>query len=291
MASPEAIALAAEMDRERTRIERVGIRATTRIARAVRVSVLRAFQSGSSLTDAIAVAMAEATPIVTGGMVSGYLSGQVRGGLNVPESMAKALRFSTGYEATIERLIRKADAAQSDLERINSIFRPKAASAVNEATIRLTKFVADATTDIFRRGLHTQGGIAEIRKAFDAAGVTPQSPYLLEAIYRKEVGAAYTAGRLDFNAQPEVQEILWGYEYVTVGDDRVRESHEALDGTRKPKGDPFWDKYMPPWDWGCRCTTIEVFRDETIATPKEPVGYPAADEGFDVNPALALLAA
>lgn len=45
-------------------------------------------------------------------------------------------------------------------------------------------------------------------------------------------------------------------EYRTVGDNRVRDSHERLDGLRLPPSDPLWSKIYPPNGWNCRCTVI-----------------------------------
>lgn len=45
-------------------------------------------------------------------------------------------------------------------------------------------------------------------------------------------------------------------EFNTVGDNRVRPSHRALDKFTAPKSDPVWRKMYPPLDWGCRCTVI-----------------------------------
>lgn len=54
-------------------------------------------------------------------------------------------------------------------------------------------------------------------------------------------------------------------QYVTVGDQRVRESHKALDGVIKPVNDPFWNTYYPPWSWRCRCITKSL-EDGEITT-------------------------
>lgn len=43
-------------------------------------------------------------------------------------------------------------------------------------------------------------------------------------------------------------------EYVTVGDDRVRPDHAALDGLRRPVNDPIWKTIHPQNGWRCRCT-------------------------------------
>ena len=47
-------------------------------------------------------------------------------------------------------------------------------------------------------------------------------------------------------------------QYRTAGDDRVREEHAALDGVTLPPSDPFWNHYLPPNGWNCRCTTVQV---------------------------------
>lgn len=44
-------------------------------------------------------------------------------------------------------------------------------------------------------------------------------------------------------------------QYLATEDERVRDSHLALNGLVLPKNDPFWEKHFPPWDWGCRCRT------------------------------------
>lgn len=51
-------------------------------------------------------------------------------------------------------------------------------------------------------------------------------------------------------------------QYRTSGDDRVRAEHAALHGVTLPIGDAFWDEYMPPLDWGCRCTVVQVLREK-----------------------------
>ena len=47
-------------------------------------------------------------------------------------------------------------------------------------------------------------------------------------------------------------------QYRTAQDGLVRAEHAALDDTTLPLNDPFWDKYMPPLAWNCRCTTVQV---------------------------------
>ena len=64
--------------------------------------------------------------------------------------------------------------------------------------------------------------------------------------------------------------------YVTVGDERVRESHAAMNGIQRPMSDPIWDKIYPPNGWNCRCTVIAT---SGAATPDKQIRMP-----WDVPP-------
>lgn len=67
--------------------------------------------------------------------------------------------------------------------------------------------------------------------------------------------------------------------YRTVGDDRVRDEHDPLDGVIKPIDDAFWDTYYPPNGFRCRCTaqpTTEVVNDKSMVGAK-------VDKGFEMN--------
>jgi SPP1 gp7 family putative phage head morphogenesis protein len=46
------------------------------------------------------------------------------------------------------------------------------------------------------------------------------------------------------------------WEYVTAGDDRVREEHRKLAGIILPVNDPRWKKIFPPNGWNCRCYIV-----------------------------------
>jgi SPP1 gp7 family putative phage head morphogenesis protein len=54
----------------------------------------------------------------------------------------------------------------------------------------------------------------------------------------------------------------YNLQYLTAKDDKVREDHRALDKTTLPFNDPFWDEYLPPLDWNCRCDTVQVRKNK-----------------------------
>lgn len=72
----------------------------------------------------------------------------------------------------------------------------------------------------------------------------------LRAEYEHAVASAQMAARWqDF----EPADLL---EYQTVGDDRVRPEHAALDGITRPADDAWWLSHYPPNAWLCRCLAV-----------------------------------
>lgn len=68
-------------------------------------------------------------------------------------------------------------------------------------------------------------------------------------------------------------------QYRTAGDERVRESHAALEGTTLPASDPFWSEFYPPNGWNCRCTARRILK--TKATESDSAT--AVDQGKKVT--------
>lgn len=54
----------------------------------------------------------------------------------------------------------------------------------------------------------------------------------------------------------------YNLQYRTANDERVRETHAALDGVTLPPSDKFWDNYLPPNGWNCRCQVVQVLRED-----------------------------
>lgn len=79
----------------------------------------------------------------------------------------------------------------------------------------------------------------------------------LRAEYSHAVAATQMAARwVEFERDADRYDL----QYRTAQDDRVRADHAALHSTTLPPSDPFWDKYLPPLGWNCRCTTVQVLR-------------------------------
>jgi SPP1 gp7 family putative phage head morphogenesis protein len=90
----------------------------------------------------------------------------------------------------------------------------------------------------------------------------------------------------------EQKEYLPYLQYMTVGDERVRHSHESLNGIIRKVDDPFWHTYMPKNEWGCRCRVVQLEKGEVtkaadlIERTKEVNKEFAKNPMFANNPAL-----
>ncbi len=58
----------------------------------------------------------------------------------------------------------------------------------------------------------------------------------------------------------------YNLQYRTAGDEKVRESHAAINGTTLPKSSEFWISYYPPNGWRCRCIVVLVLASKYPAT-------------------------
>lgn len=85
----------------------------------------------------------------------------------------------------------------------------------------------------------------------------------LQTEYETAIASAQMAGKwVEFEKNKAVLPLL---EYQSVGDSRVRKSHEALDGVVRKVDDPFWEMYYPPNGWNCRCDVVQLVSGKETA--------------------------
>ena len=119
--------------------------------------------------------------------------------------------------------------------------------------------LAAATKESLAKALENGKSLRDWRKdvdsLFDAQGVTRLNPFQAERIYRNETAMAFGAGK--FAKLQDVSERFPFWEYSTAGDERVRDTHRALQGKVFKSSD---SQYYPPLGFNCRCTAIPISR-------------------------------
>ena len=89
----------------------------------------------------------------------------------------------------------------------------------------------------------------------------------LQAEYQTARTAAQMAEK--WERLQETKDLFPNLKFRTVGDDRVRDDHEKLNGIIKPIDDAFWDRYYPPLDWRCRCDVVATAEDADENEPED----------------------
>lgn len=65
-------------------------------------------------------------------------------------------------------------------------------------------------------------------------------------------------------------------EYMPSTAAEPRNQHQRLYGIIKPLDDPFWDTWLPPNDWGCRCSVQQVRSDTSTRAMPTDIKQPPA---------------
>lgn len=116
----------------------------------------------------------------------------------------------------------------------------------------LLKAVADAiATGVIQK----EWARGSLPQALISTGLKRYDPRIA---FQAGVRSAYSAGRYK-RGMDDPDTPFWLYR--TRRDERVRNSHQALNGVALPKTDKFWDDHFPPNGWRCRCLTYAIDRE------------------------------
>lgn len=229
-------------------------------------------------------------------MLAGHLAGARRAILlekQSPRYVGPTFSYDEGYKQAalelsvfsnvISYLKKRFDFNLSELQKKYSTLALKVLSSASDA---INSELEKTLQKLIKEGAHVRQAKIELAAKFDQLGLRPASRGQFETIFRTQTQISYAAGK--YNAEreyPLVAEKLWGYKYVTTGDDRVRPTHAALEGVTLPKDDPFWRRFYPPNGWNCRCQAIPLFEPYAIVVPPKYINGVkiTPDKGFAWN--------
>lgn len=103
----------------------------------------------------------------------------------------------------------------------------------------------------------------QLQALFADEGVKSPALARLRLIFTQNSAQAYNDARREVLDDPEVTAAFPYRMYMTVGNGTpgfrgVRPTHAALHRKVFAWDDPFWDSHTPPWEFGCRCTTVAL---------------------------------
>ncbi|MDR2055655.1 MAG: phage head morphogenesis protein [Desulfovibrio sp.] len=162
---------------------------------------------------------------------------------------------------------------------------------------------AQAVKDALKKALEEGTTLEDFKR--DIADIINQQGWRgdrIETIFRNNIQTAYSAGR--YAKMQAVKKSRPYWQYITVGDDRVRPSHAILNGLVFHADHEFWTENYPPNGHKCRCgvrtlSARQVEREGLEVQDKMPgdgmytdpktgmeyhVAKPGADDGWRNNP-------
>lgn len=204
---------------------------------------------------------------------------------NARDYVVDDMELQLSYTKEVKQIIGGLPLTEEEVALVKTKMTADAKRVLTMAATDLEKVVKSSSKKAADAGMIKRDAIRHIKTS--VVGVKSAEPYRLEAIYRTSANMSYSAGRWEANQNPAIQSVLWGYEYVTVGDGRVRDSHAAYNGTRAAKDSTRWATINPPNSWNCRCSTTEIYLDEPEAKSRAPKAGAEVDKGFRFNPGTA----
>jgi SPP1 gp7 family putative phage head morphogenesis protein len=283
---------------DRDSLERQGVRAALRFGATARMHAYAAWRTTRDVGAVKAavravllgsgkLGLAGMVPLVRDAMVAGHLQGHRRTAINVKEHVDGGVKLSTAYDGAIEFLSRRMNIGSGELAALSDTYDAAAMEVVRDSTTALEASLQRAVLDTTQQGGGVTEGLTALRKAFESEGFTPGADHELQAIFRTQVQQAYGAGRWQSLTDPDLGDLVKGFEYVSVHDERTRPTHEMMDGVRRPVNDEVWNRWWCPCGWNCRCSNLELIDDF------EPTDVPDVqpDPGFGFNPGKVFAAA
>lgn len=234
--------------------------------------------------------LAKFAPLLAQTMLVANLQGRIDAKKSARRAEATGLKLANPSESgdifahTIE-IMRKTLGPDVNLRALEERYNITALRTLKNVSDTVEKDVRETAYKLIEQGAHVKEAKQVLSERFDALGLTPKNPYQIETIFRTSSAVAYGAGSWAAYQDPDIQEILWGFQYTAVMDNRTRENHAAAEGVTLPKDDPFWQRMWPPNGYNCRCEPIPLYSPEDIV---EPPPDAVADPGFGYNPGTVL---
>jgi SPP1 gp7 family putative phage head morphogenesis protein len=176
------------------------------------------------------------------------------------------------YEQAKKYFMGKVPITRKEFDQLSDLLKTKAFTV---AGIEKNNILKLAQTEIFK-AIEQGMTLSDFAFALEQAGVRytgglQLSGAHLETVFRTNLMSSYNTGRWEQYNDPDVKDMIVGYQYNAILDGRERPQHGAMDGLIFAANDPVWKTWWPPNGFNCRCVVDPVTKyDEIQAYDKAP---------------------
>ena len=255
--------------------ERLGVSNSMALTARLRRLVFRIIKSGQIPIEFASDIEKMYQPVLEQAMQTADLLGRKRAWIAAESAGLKLGDIHTAAVEFFQRHDSKAVLEAKTAHQANATLVIRDASRNIEAKLR------DALKESILKGEPLKASKRRMQETMDSLGLSPRNKGQIETIIRTQTQLAYSAGRWKAERlDSDIDDMLWGYKYVTAGDSRVREEHANLDGVTLPKDHPFWNTFMPPNGFNCRCQAIPLYDQHPVKFPPRDA---EPDKTFNFN--------
>ncbi len=125
-------------------------------------------------------------------------------------------------------------------------------------------------------GYKTAWQVAELRDVDDTDSINSINKKYNTNYMRSEYEHTVRSTRAAKNWQKfdQDKDLYPFLEYMPSTSGTPRSEHKKLYGVIKALDDPFWDTWLPPADWGCKCSVQQRRSDKGTTEPPEEIKLP-----------------
>lgn len=196
--------------------------------------------------------------------------------------MPERLPYPSMVNWLIDRMTLTSDEYYAQLDDQARIYSFSMAGDFDTSTIDRVKL---SLSKAFEGGKSLEDWRADLKTVLDDAGLAESDITKARAqlIYRNAWANANQGAKWQELQSPIRRGVIGMLRYLTIGDDRVRPTHAAMNKHTAPPDDPIWNTWRPPCGHNCRCTLItftsrDVARGRVEASGSAPT-HTADDNG------------
>jgi SPP1 gp7 family putative phage head morphogenesis protein len=189
------------------------------------------------------------------------------------------------FAEAIRIFILKDIVPRSEFDRLQEAHKTRAWTIAGDHSSYTLLRTHESLTLAIADGDSIQKWVTESAERFKAWGVNSLGDHHLRTVFNTSTLGSYQAGRYQQSKTPEMINRRPFWRYRTVGDERVRESHAAMDGAVYPANHSIWATWYPPNGFNCRCR-VEPIREEDAGDVRTDIPDQAPDPGFGSAPSI-----
>jgi len=176
---------------------------------------------------------------------------------------AEDLGIPSAYDEAIEFFLNKDVISKKEFAALAADIRRKSFTLASDARKHLLAQIKSFVSAQLAGEFEPEAFISALFGFFVREGIAPENPHYYELVLQNAIQESLAAGKDAIFAQTDEDEFPL-MQFLTVGDERVRGAHAAIDGFTAPRKDPIWKRLRVPLSHGCRCTRTLVHKDEGL---------------------------